>query len=80
MVKRAVLKTSQEKLQKGQNVAIKQYDKAKICQNSVFINNLRQEITTMSKLDHVGIMQFYDAIDSGNKVLEVHCTIFGSYG
>ena len=29
---------------------------------------MQQEINILSQLDHIGIMKFYDAIDSGNKV------------
>ena len=62
VVQRATLKGSHKK------VAIKQYDKAKLCQDQVRIDGLRNEIYTLSKLDHDGIMKFYDAIDSGNKI------------
>lgn len=62
VVQRATMKGSNKK------VAIKQYDKAKLCQDAIRIESLRQEIYTMAKLDHVGIMHFYDAIDSGNKI------------
>ena len=29
---------------------------------------MRKEITILSKLDHDGVMRFYDSIDSGNKI------------
>jgi serine/threonine protein kinase len=32
------------------------------------IDSLRKEISILSKLDHHGVMRFYDSIDSGNKI------------
>ena len=49
-------------------MAIKQYDKAKLCKEAVLVESLRKEIQTMSKLNHAGIMKFYDAIDTGSKI------------
>ena len=49
-------------------VALKQYDKAKLCQDQNRVDSLRAEISTLGLLDHPGIMKFYDAIDSGNKI------------
>jgi serine/threonine-protein kinase ULK/ATG1 len=55
---------------KGNNfkVALKQYDKSKLFQDMSRVEALRAEIDTLNGLDHIGIMKFYDAIDSGNKV------------
>ena len=50
------------------SVAIKQYDRAKLCQDVMRIDSLRKEISILSKLDHHGVMRFYDSIDSGNKI------------
>lgn len=52
----------------GTKVALKQYDKAKLCQDQNRVESLRAEITTLGLLDHPGIMKLYDAIDSGNKI------------
>ena len=49
-------------------VAIKQYDKNKLFQDQGRVDALNAEIKTLQELDHPGIMKFYDAIDSGNKV------------
>ena len=49
-------------------VAIKLYDKMKLCQEDRQVENMRQEIRAMQLLDHPGIMKFYDAIDQGNKI------------
>lgn len=62
VVQRAVTKKSR------QSVAIKQYDKGKLAQDDSRVNALQKEISILQHLDHVGIMKFYDAIDSGNKV------------
>lgn len=62
MVKRATKKST------GLKVAIKQYDKAKLCQDPNRVDSLRAEIGTLSLLDHEGIMKFHDGIDSGNKI------------
>ena len=58
---------------KGSNkkVAIKHYDKAKLSKDPIQVESLRKEMKIMSKLDHVGIVKFYDAIDSGNKITAV---------
>ena len=32
------------------------------------IDSLRKEISILSKLNHHGVMRFYDSIDSGNKI------------
>jgi serine/threonine-protein kinase ULK2 len=61
-VKRASRKS--DKIQ----IALKQYDKAKLCQDQNRVDSLRAEISTLGLLDHPGIMKFYDAIDSGNKI------------
>ena len=50
------------------NVAIKQYDKAKLAQEPQRREALKREIQTMNQLNHEGIMKFYDTIDHGNKV------------
>ena len=52
----------------NQKVAIKQYDKSKLCQDESRVAALKAEIATLHHLDHPGIMKFYDAIDSGNKI------------
>lgn len=61
-VKRATMKGNNFK------VALKQYDKSKLFQDTSRVEALRAEIDTLNGLDHVGIMKFYDAIDSGSKV------------
>jgi serine/threonine protein kinase len=62
IVKRASLRSD------GTKVALKQYDKAKLCQDQNRVDSLRAEISTLGFLDHPGIMKFHDAIDSGNKI------------
>ena len=47
---------------------MKQYDKSKLFKQPTYVDNLKQEISSLSKLDHKGIMKFYDAFDSGNKI------------
>lgn len=51
-----------------QKVAIKQYDKSKLASEQSRVTALQKEINILSQLDHIGIMKFHDAIDSGNKV------------
>lgn len=55
---------------KGSNlkVAFKQYDKSKLFQDAGRVESLKAEIDTLTGLNHIGIMKFYDAIDSGTKV------------
>ena len=62
MVKRGTRKSDNQK------IAIKQYDKSKLCQDKNRVDALKAEIETLSSLDHPGIMKFFDAIDSGNKI------------
>ena len=56
-VRRATIKGTREQ------VAVKQYEKSKLYKQPAYVENLKQEIKAMAKLDHVGIMRFYDAID-----------------
>ena len=49
-------------------VALKQYEKSKLLQDSSRVEALKKEIDILGRLDHPGIMKFHDAIDSGNKV------------
>ena len=49
-------------------MAIKQYEKSKLTQDQSGVDALQREINILSQLDHIGIMKYYDSIDSGNKV------------
>ena len=62
VVRRATVKDT------GHQVAIKQYDKGKLIKQPEFVECLKNEIKAMSKLNHDGIMKYYDAIDQSNKI------------
>ena len=72
IVQRAHTKDTKE------NVAIKIYEKSKLSSDTARVDALQREIDILSQLEHPGIMKFYDAIDSGNKVSIVVEHINGS--
>jgi serine/threonine protein kinase len=48
--------------------AIKQYDKSKLIQDANALESVKREIRVMQAINHQGIMNFHDAIDSGAKI------------